>query len=215
MGRPARVTREEVLRAAREAFAGRGYDGTTLAAISARLGVSPAALLRHAPSKAALFTAAMAEPQAVDRPFPMAFLAEADVARPRQVLRQLARTAIPFIEAQMSESIACWMYAKNARNGDDVPALPLPRDFRSASSAPRRVFALLESYLRRAARAGTLRVRDPQAAAMAFMGTLNAYVFFHRVLQLVDPPLPLDRYIDTVLDIWSRGALKGPRKRAS
>src|ERR1700736_2985362 len=114
MGRPARVTREEVLKAARDAFAARGYDGTTLAAIAARLGVSPAALLRHAPSKAALFTAAMAASPAADRSFPMAFLAEADVARPRQVLRQLARTAIPFIEVQMSESIACWMYDKSA-----------------------------------------------------------------------------------------------------
>ena len=50
---------------------------------------------------------------------------------------------------------------------------------------------------------------------MAFMGNLNAYVFFHRVVPLVDPPLSLDRYIDNLLDIWSRGALTGPRKRAS
>src|SRR5437867_2319579 len=114
MGRPARVTREEVLGAAREAFAGRGYDGTTLAAIAARVGVSPAALLRHAPSKAALFAAAMAERPAPDQTFPMGFLAEADPARPRDVLRRLARTAIPFIEAQMSESIARWMYSKHA-----------------------------------------------------------------------------------------------------
>src|SRR5437867_174793 len=115
MGRPARVTRTQVLKAAREAFAAGGYDGTTLATIAARLGLSPAALLRHAPSKAALFAAAMAEPP----------------------------------------------------------------------------------------------------AAMAFIGNLNAYVFFHRVVPLVDPPLPLDRYIDTLLDIWSRGALAAPRKRAS
>ena len=115
MGRPARVTRTQVLKAAREAFAAGGYDGTTLATIAGRLGLSPAALLRHAPSKAALFAAAMAEPPAAERPFPMAFMAEADPARPREVLRELARTAIPFIEAQISEAIACWMYAKNAR----------------------------------------------------------------------------------------------------
>jgi AcrR family transcriptional regulator len=212
MGRPARVTREEVLKAAREAFAARGYDGTTLAAIAARLAVSPAALLRHAPSKAALFTAAMASPPAADRPFPMAFLAEADVTRPRDVLRQLAHTAIPFIEAQMSESIACWMYAKTA---DSRRTIRLPWNPRAENSPPRRVFALLESYIRRASRAGTVRVRDPRAAAMAFMGNLNAYVFFHRVLPLVDPPLSLVRYIDTLLDVWSRGALTAPRKRAS
>ena len=212
MGRPARVTRGEVLNAAREAFAGRGYDGTTLAAIAGRLGVSPAALLRHAPNKAALFTAAMAEPPAPDRPFPMVFLANADVTRPREVLRELARTVIPFIEAQMSESIACWMYDKSAA---DRRTIRLPWNPQARNSPPRRVFALLESYLRRATRAGTVRVRDPKAAAMAFMGNLNAYVFFHRVLPLVDPPLSLDRYIDTLLDIWSRGALTVPRKRAS
>jgi len=38
MGRPARVTRGQVLQAARDAFAARGYDGTTLATIAARLG---------------------------------------------------------------------------------------------------------------------------------------------------------------------------------
>ncbi len=212
MGRPARVTRAQVLKAAREAFAGGGYDGTTLAAIAARLDVSPAALLRHAPTKAALFAASMAEPPAAERPFPMAFLAEADATRPRDVLRELARTAIPFIEAQMAESIACWMYAKKARGR---PTLRLPWNPRSEDSPPRRVFTLLERYLRRAAAAGVLRVRDPQAAAMAFIGNLNAYVFFHRVIPLVDPPLPLDRYVDTLLDIWSRGALATPRKRAS
>src|SRR5436309_12567208 len=156
MGRPARVTRGEVLNAAREAFAGRGYDGITLAAIGGRLGVSPAALLRHAPNKAALFAAAMAEPPAPDRAFPMAFLAEADVARPREVLRELARTAIPFIEAQMSESIACWMYAKNAR---ERSTLHLPWNPRAEDNPPRRIFTLLERYLRRAAKAGTLRDR--------------------------------------------------------
>src|SRR2546428_7820305 len=110
MGRPARVTREDVLRAAREAFAGRGYDGTTLAAIAARLDVSPAALLRHAPTKADLFAAAMASGDEQE-PFPMAFLAEVDAATtdPRDVLRRLAHVAIPYLEARIGQSIAIWM----------------------------------------------------------------------------------------------------------
>ena len=59
MGRRARVSREQVMGAARAAFAERGFEGTTLASIGARLGVSPAAVLRHAPTKEALFSAAM------------------------------------------------------------------------------------------------------------------------------------------------------------
>jgi AcrR family transcriptional regulator len=212
MGRRAKVTREEVLKAARDAFGVRGYDGTTLAAIAARLGISAAALLRHAPTKHALFAAAMAPAEALAGPFPMGFLAEADPERPREVLRRLARTAIPFIEAQMAESIARWMYSKGA---GEAAAIPIPWNPRSEKSPPRRVFALLEAYLRRASRAGSVRVRDPRAAAMAFMGNINAYIFFHQVMHLVDPPIPLDRYIDTFLDIWSRGAFVPARKTDS
>ncbi len=51
MGRPARVSREDVLRAAREAFGEHGFAGTTLADIGARIRVSPAALLRHGPHR--------------------------------------------------------------------------------------------------------------------------------------------------------------------
>jgi len=210
MGRRAKVTRDEVLGAARAAFAARGYDGTTLASIAGRLGVSPAALLRHAPTKRDLFAAAMAPGAAAASPFPMAFLAEADPRRPKAVLRRLAATVIPFIEAQMSESIARWLFSKST---EAAGAIPLPWNPRAENSPPRRVFALLEAYLRRAARAGAVRIRDPRAAAMAFMGNINGYVFFHQVMHIIDPPIPLDRYIDTILDVWSRGAFVAPRKR--
>ena len=50
MGRRPLITRDEVLQASREAFAERGFDGTTLASIAARLGVSPAALKACVPT---------------------------------------------------------------------------------------------------------------------------------------------------------------------
>jgi AcrR family transcriptional regulator len=207
MGRRARVTREEVLAAARDAFAERGYEATTLAAIAARVGLSPAALLRHAPGKEALFQAAMADVEAAPGAAPpVAFLATADAAAddPREVLGRLARAVIPFIEAQIAGNIARWMFEKS---GERV--LRLPFDPSSKASPPQRVFAMLEDYLRRAHRAGRVDVRDPRAAALAFMGTMNAYVFFHRIMKIVDPPLPLDRYLETVLDVWAKGAIRG------
>ena len=206
MGRKARVTRDEVLAAARDAFADRGYEATTLAAIAARVGVSPAALLRHAPSKGALFEAAMASPPGAG-PLPMDFLAGAGAGDdPRAVLRRLATTAIPFIEAQISGTIARFMYERSGN-----PVIELPFDPSSKSSPPQRVLVMLEDYLRRATRAGRVRVRDPRAAAVAFMGTMNAYVFFHLVMKIIDPPLSLERYVDTVLDIWERGAVRDDR----
>ena len=144
----------------------------------------------------------------------MAFLAEVDAATtdPREVLRRLAHVAIPYLESRIGQSIAIWMRVKSA---ELARTIRLPFDPRAKDSPPRRVLVLLEEYLRRAQRAGRVRVKDPRAAALMFMGSLNAYLFFQHVLRLVDPPVPLDHYIDTFLDIWSRGAFVPPRKRKS
>src|SRR5450755_1641000 len=110
MGRPPKVLRNEVLAAARAAFMGRGYEGTTLADIAARLGVSPAALLRHAPTKQALFTAAMGATPGPEM-LPLAFLADVPSdARPADVLRHVAYEFVPFIQAKLSENLAAWVH---------------------------------------------------------------------------------------------------------
>src|SRR5437899_2945934 len=122
MGRRARVSRDDVLRASREAFAERGYHGATLADIAGRLGVSPAALLRHEAGKKELFEAAMASPAAAD-PFPLDFLRDADPrGDPGPVLRRLAYTAIPFLERVMAENIARWLFANTAAEAAHAPA---------------------------------------------------------------------------------------------
>ncbi len=209
MGRRARVSREEVLRAAREAFAERGFDGTTLAAIGARVGLSPSALLRHAPTKEALFSAAMSAP-AEELP-PIEFLARAEGREdPARLLRRLALAVVPFLEEKLGENIARWLRAKTA---EEARTIRLPFDPRERPTPPARALALVEDYFRRAGRAGRIRVRDPRAAALAFLGSLNAYVFFHRVMRIADPPVPLARYVDTLLDIWSRGAVSPAARR--
>jgi TetR/AcrR family transcriptional repressor of mexJK operon len=206
MGRPARVSRDEVLRAAREAFSERGFDGTTLAAISARVGLSPSALLRHTPTKEALFSAAMSA--RIEELPPIEFLAEAGGDDdPGKILRRLAFAVVPFLEAKLGENIARWLRAKT---GDEARTFKLPFDPRKRPSPPARALALLEDYFRRASRSRRLEVRDPRAAALAFLGSLNAYVFLHRVMRIVDPPMPLSRYVDTLLEIWSRGAIRSP-----
>src|SRR5438128_291224 len=139
MGRRARVSREEVLDAARDAFSERGYEGTTLAAIGGRVGLSPAALLRHAPSKEALFQEAMRPPVAVAESLPMEFLrhvpAEAD---PGPVLRRLAESFVPFFERRIGADLACYHYAFGG----------VPADPRLASLRRRGLNAVTE-YLKR------------------------------------------------------------------
>ncbi|HYR28901.1 MAG TPA: helix-turn-helix domain-containing protein, partial [Thermoanaerobaculia bacterium] len=99
MGRPPRISREQILVAARAAFAERGFDAVPLAHIAKTLGVTPAAILRYFPSKQELFTAAMSSR---DLPVPAALLGLAAVdpaTDPRIVLRAFAKGVVPFIQA--------------------------------------------------------------------------------------------------------------------
>lgn len=211
MGRRARVTRPQVLSAARSAFAERGFDGTTLASIAARIGVTPAALLRHAPTKEALFGAAMAAPEGHELRSPVEFLDALDGGEdPREVLRAVAERAIPVLEATFAETIVGWLHS---RKPGSPAAIPLPFDPRSKSTPPQRAFQAIEGYMKKAVRKGTLRVGDVRAAATAFQGALVAYVSFHKLFRILDPPLPVDLYVETLLDIWMHGALPAGKAR--
>jgi AcrR family transcriptional regulator len=206
------VSRDEVLHAARQTFAERGYEGATLSAIGGRLGISASAVLRHAPSKEALFAAAMASAEG-DLALPVDFLSRVDGdGDPRPVLRRLGRAFVPFLEARIGEVIARYLKARAAGQNPD-PARLLPFDPAARPNPPQRALALIEDYFRRARRAGRLEVRDPRAAALIFLAALHSYVFLHRVAAVLDPPLPLDRYLDSLIDIWTRGALRPPRRR--
>ena len=208
MGRTARVNRGQVLSAAREAFVERGYEGATLSDIAGRIGVSAAALLRHAPTKRDLFVACMGEgePEAM----PLAFLQEMDGSEdPKRVLRRTAETMVPFLESKMRQIVARWVYFKRVPG---VGRMPLPFDPAARPTPPQKNLKYLESYMRRAARRGRLRIDDPSAAALSFLATLHSYVFLQHVMEVLEKPMPLERYLETVLDIWTRGAIVTGRK---
>jgi hypothetical protein len=128
---------------------------------------------------------------------------------PARILRRVAFAVVPFIEAKLGENIARWLRAKTP---DEARTIKLPFDPRKQPSPPARALALLEDYFRRASRARRLEVRDPRAAALAFLGSLNAYVFLHRVMRIADPPVPLPRYVDTLIQIWKHGAIRTPAR---
>ncbi|HEX9799915.1 MAG TPA: helix-turn-helix domain-containing protein [Thermoanaerobaculia bacterium] len=215
MGRRPRVDRQEVLAAAREVFGARGFDGATLAAIAAKVGLSPAALLRHAPTKQELFEAAFAGDRGEIR-LPIEFLAGVDAAAadPAKVLRRVAEALVPFLERIVGETVALWLRS-NALAVEDPGRLPLLFDRARRPTPPQRALVLIENYLRRAARARRLRVKDPRAAAIGLLGALHSYVLLHRVARAIDPPLALGRYLDTVIDVWLAGlAARGPKERS-
>ncbi len=210
MGRPAKVRREDVLAAARETFVDRGYEGATLAEIAGRVGVSAAALLRHAPNKEALFTAAMGATPGPEL-LPLDFLRQVPgAAEPARVLRRVAHAFVPFIQAKLRESLATWVHSRTVRG---VGRMPLPFDPSLRPTPPQKNLRLLEDWFRRARSAGRLRLRDPRAAAVAFAASLHSYVMLQEVMHALEEPLPFDLYLDTLIDVWKRGAIREPPKK--
>jgi AcrR family transcriptional regulator len=200
MGRTARVRREDVLAAARAGFLEGGYAGTTLAQIAARLGISPAAVLRHAPTKQALFDQAMGLPAERDL-HPLVFLEKVDgAADPRAVLRRVGEVFIPFIQQRLREVVAMYLHGKS-RGGP----IPLPFDPNQRPTPPQRNLRSLADYLRRARRARRVRVDDPYAAAAAFLGSLHSFVFLSEIAGAFEEDVSMDRFLATVLDVWMRG----------
>jgi AcrR family transcriptional regulator len=201
MGRPPRVTREQILDTARRVFVAKGYESATLADIAAELGVTPAAVLRHAGSKHELFVSAIRGGE-IRVPDFIAALETIDASTdPRAVLREIAERFIPFAQTTIAQNLAVYMHNRAQTS------FVLPFDTESDDTPPRRGLRVVTSYFRRAAAAGVLRIRDPRAAALLFMGSLQSYVFLHQVLHVAARPYPLAAYIDQLIDVWTKGAI--------
>jgi len=194
MGRPPTINREQLLGVARNVFAAKGFEAATLADIAGELKVTPAAVLRHVRSKHALFAEAMHLPTEPP-PFIVALETIDASTDPRVVLRGVAEQFIPFAQRILAQNIAIFMYMREQAGNKDSP--------------PRRGIKIVEDYFRRAKEAGVIRVDDPRAAARLFMGSVQAYVFLHHLLNI--PSYPVDQYIDALIDLWTHGGIRGSK----
>ena len=205
MGRPPLIHREQILKMARKVFTLKGFASATLADIAAELQVSAAAVQRHFESKQALFNAAMHSD--VQLPACITDLQSVEASTdPRIVLRRVAEEWVPFAKTTIGQHLVLSMHEQTN------PTLVVPFDTRNDDSPPRRGLKIVAAYFRRAHQAGVIRIEDPRAAALLFMGSLLSYVFLHQVLRAVEPPYPLTAYIDALLDVWTRGAIV-PKRR--
>ena len=207
MGRPPLISREQILHAARATFIQKGFAAATLADIAAELKVTAAAILRHFESKQTLFQAAMQ--QRLELPDCISDLAAVDASTdPHIVLRRLAEEWIPFARTALVHNLVISMHEQSN------PTLVMPFNPRADDSPPKRGLVIVTDYFRRAKKAGVVQIDEPRAAALLFMGSLLSYIFIHYVMRVTDEPYPLEKYIDALLDLWTRGAIVTKEKKS-
>lgn len=208
MGRPPTITREQVLNAARPLFIRKGFAATTLADIGRELDVTPAALLRHARSKQALFDDAMRMGETVV-PNVVLELRQVDPSSdPREVLRRVATEMIPFFIHKLQENIGVYVHSRSLS-----VTVPIEADGNTPAA---RALAVFENYFRRAREAGRIsRKIEPRAAAHLFVGSLQSYVLVNYVIKAEAKPFPIDRYIDSLMQLWTDGVIVNEKRQTT
>lgn len=165
MGRPKRISDEDLLGIARVVFLAHGVFGSTRD-IANRAGISEAALFKRFSTKAQLFMAAMAPPSPGIEPV----LVRAAAAKAgRDGLQILAaavldyfRVAIPMILPLIGQPA--------------FGSTPLPREFHNSPAMG--LLTAVAGHLKREAARGRVRVTEPTAAAGALVAALHSVVLF-------------------------------------
>lgn len=167
---------EGVLAAAERAFLAAGFGAVTMDAIARDANVSKATVYAHYSGKEELFGAVVA--RLSERRF-HGFSVEA--LDPREIEASLTTIAARFLDLVLSpEAIAL-----NRIIIGEVTRFPaLGAVFWEAG--PERTRMQIESFLRRAAAAGSLAVPDPRLAAEQFIALARGEIHLRRLLRLED-----------------------------
>lgn len=88
-------TRQDILAAARRLFISQGFTATPMRQIAKEVGITPAAIYNHYPSKDGLFTALLQSAAPYDQLF--ALFGEIEARTPEDFVRQVFRASLAFI----------------------------------------------------------------------------------------------------------------------
>jgi AcrR family transcriptional regulator len=190
--------REQILEAAFEEFAAKGFKGATIKSIARAAGLrSPALIYHYFPDKEALFREIL-ESQALEAPFMQVISGPAPIMDlpPEEVLKKLGAGLFRF-RATRQRTIR----------------LVVGEVFRHQEIAemwvrigPGRVLGFLETYLDRQVEIGRLRPHDTRSSARAFIGMLlpqvMGQVFFPTLLE---DGLADEEHLETAIEIFLEG----------
>ena len=195
--------REQILRAAMDCFAARGFRGTTTRDIAARVGLTEAALYRHFPSKEALYAAIVEKKMAAPEWMELVAQAAAE-GDDRAVFGGLAHALIGATEDDPS-FLRILLYTSLEGHEQAAPFF---------ATRVRRLREFLADYIARRTREGAFRVIDPVLGARGFLGMVMDFVIVREVFQQRDAyPHTREQAADVFVTLFLDGIRSGGARR--
>lgn len=188
--------RSQILEAAFEEFAEKGFKGATIKSIAARAELqSPALIYHYFPDKEALFHEVLESRAAVIRA--VTTLTPMIDRPPEEVLPRIGRAYLDFDQSSVPQVFQ--LAIGEALRRPDVAELFIEH-------GPRRVLEFLKHYLERQVELGRLRPHDVRSSARAFIGMLIPQI----ISKAVFPALNIDdltdeEHLQTTTEIFLRG----------
>ena len=191
-----RDRRTQILEAAFEEFAAKGFKGATIKSIAARGGLqSPALIYHYFPDKEALFQQVLASKAAIVRA--ATDLAPTSDLPPEEVLPRIGRAYLAFDQSNVPQVFQ--LTVGEALKRPDVAELFMEH-------GPRRVLEFLKEYLEHQVELGRLRPHDVRSSARAFIGMLIPQIISKTIFPgLNTDGLTDEEHLENTVEIFLKG----------
>lgn len=200
-GRPASVSEDDILDAARDVFLSRGLDATT-AEIAERAGVSESLIFYRYKTKEALFTAVVDKMMVLGPSFGelRARVGKGDIA---EQLFEVGTDIVNGMQTVLPLMMMAWSSATKMMTLHERCQHPNPVHVQALQ--------LLAGYFEAEARLGRLRPVDPEILARTFFGGICDYVMSQFLLRAADAlPLASPIFLRGLINILIEGVRVRP-----
>lgn len=190
--------RASILAVAKVLFADKGYHGVSVDEIAKRLGVSPAILYQHFPSKEVLYENVLAENSAKRESYIEAILVE-----PSDFVSVLTRMTRIYVESVADDPDFLRMELMSALEGSRTASGFFERRWRAITD-------YIEYSINELATSGNGQAANPRMAGLMYQGMLREILYSRFVID--DSryrDIPLDTMIDELIQIFINGIGKG------
>jgi AcrR family transcriptional regulator len=189
--------RQQILLGAASVFAADGYEGASMTRIAAEAGVSKGTLYNYFTSKAALFSAHVAE--TCERRLTHVFDGARHEETPAAALTEIGRRML----TMMISDAGLMMYRMAIAEAAKFP--DLARAFFEAG--PQKAIGFLADWLTEEARLGRLCVPDPRFAAEQFFNLCQTHLVLRRRLAMLETPTTaeIDKVVGAAVWVFLRG----------